>query len=84
MARKYIKICVLSILIICMAGCGVSQFDDDYRDFKDIYLRVTDMLDLKEPFSSIDNLNDKGILEEIEVMKDIVSRMNEEASTKNG
>lgn len=75
---------ILSLLILCLlVGCGDNQFDNDYSNFKDSYLKITDVLDSKEPFTSIEKLNKDPVLKELNEMKNIVSKLKEEASSKS-
>lgn len=85
MTNKKIKIIfILPLLIICLlSGCGNNQFDNDYRNFRDSYLKITDVLDSKEPFTSIEKLSKDPILNELDEMKSIVSKMSKEATSKS-
>lgn len=85
MVIKNVKIISsLLILIICfLASCGNNQFDKDYSKFKESYLNITDVLDSKEPYSSIEKLNKDPILTELDEIKSIVSKLNNEASSKS-
>lgn len=83
MLNKIFKTIFIPLLLIIylLAGCGNNQFNKDYSKFKESYLKVTEVLDPKEPFSSIENLNKDHILKEIDEIKDIVSKLNSEASS---
>ena len=82
--KNFKIIFALMILIICLlAGCGDNQFDKDYSKFKESYLKITDVLDSKEPFSSIQKLNNDPVLKEFDEIKDMVSKLNNEASSKS-
>lgn len=77
-------ITTLSLLIICLlVGCSNNQFDNDYSSFKDSYLKITDVLNSKEPFASIDKLNKEPVLTEFVELKSIVSKLNKVASSKS-
>lgn len=85
MTNKNVKnIFILLLLIICLlVGCGDNKFDNDYTNFKDSYLKITDVLDSKEPFTSIEKLNKDPALKELDEMKNIISEMNKVASSKS-
>lgn len=85
MISKNVKIISIPLLlIICLlVGCGNNQFDKDYGKFKESYLKITDVLDSKEPFSSIEKLNKDPVLHELNEIKSIVSKLNNEASSKS-
>ncbi|HHV98738.1 MAG TPA: hypothetical protein GXX36_04050 [Clostridiaceae bacterium] len=84
MLSRFFKIILISpLLIICLlGGCGNNQFDKEYNKFKESYLKVTEVLDIKEPLSSIENLNKDHISKEIDEIKNIVLKLNSEASSK--
>lgn len=83
MIRKSAKYIIIIIIIsFILAGCSNSEFYNDYESFKSSYLKVTDVLDPKNPLTSIEKLNTEPILMELQKLKSIVSNMKEEASTK--
>lgn len=85
MVNKNVKIIssLMILIIILLVGCGNNQFDKDYSKFKESYLKITDVIDSKEPFSSIEKLNKDPILKELDEIKSIVAELNNEASSKS-
>lgn len=75
--------CLLILVICLLSGCGDDQFDKDYTKFKESYLKITDVLDSKEPFSSIEKLNQDSFLKELDEIKNIVSQLDDEASSES-
>jgi len=74
---SYLLVIVISIL----TGCNNREFEKKYESFKTSYLKVTEVLDLKDPFGSIEKLNQESIIEEMNIMKDIADQMEQEASS---
>jgi hypothetical protein len=72
---------LLPLILILMVGCENSQFYSDYSTFRDLYLNITVVLDPSNPFPTIAKLNEEPILSEFDKMKNIVPKMNKEAST---
>ncbi len=83
---KITKIRLLLIIILfftCICtSCGNNKFDSNYNDFKDCYLMIVRELDYKEPWTSIEKLKTDPISNQVDDLKDIVSKMNELASSK--
>ena len=77
-------ILIIALLaFVLLNGCRNSEFKNDYESFKISYLKITDVIDSKNPLTSIKNLYNEAILEELEELSSIVSKMNREASTKH-
>ncbi len=76
----------LSILVFIMlnifTGCSNKEFDKKYDDFKTSYLKVTEVLDVKEPLTSTEKLKTESLLNELSYMKDIRDQMEQEASSE--
>ena len=84
MIRKNVRyIIIIIILSFILVGCNQSEFFNDYESFKSSYLKVTDVLDLKKPLTSIEMLHSEPILKEIKELESFVTEMEEEASTKH-
>lgn len=74
---------LLVIAISVFSGCGSKEFDKNYDNFISSYLKVTEVLDVKDPFTSIEKLNQEPMLKELQIMKDVVDQIGQEASSES-
>ncbi len=79
---RIILLCILLSFTCFFVGCASKQFDSDYMSFKSSYMKVTEVLDEKDPFTSIQKLKIKASQIELGDMKNILVKMSAEISTE--
>jgi hypothetical protein len=63
-------------------GCSNDEFVKDYKEYKELYVKVVNEVVPNDSDYAIEKLNDELITEKLDQMKKIVERMNTSASTK--
>ncbi len=83
MINKRIRIIFVAfMLIFLLAGCGNSEFEEDYNTYKELYVSVVNEFTPKDSNFDLEKLKEKHILEKIDQMKIIVTKMSSNASNK--
>jgi hypothetical protein len=76
---KNFIVLLIFFIVSLLGGCTSSQFNKEYDSFKTSYLKVTEVLDVREPFVSIEKLTKDPIKKELDDMQSLVTKMNKES-----
>jgi uncharacterized protein with ATP-grasp and redox domains len=83
MTGKVFKNTFLIFILVTylLVGCTGSQFNVDYKEFKKMYLSVTDVLDIKDPYGSIAKLNTESAIKRLDDLKRISLKIKQEVKS---
>jgi hypothetical protein len=82
LSKRMSIILVVVLLLVLFTSCGNSEVEKDYNAYKELYVSVINEVAPKDSEFVIEKINEEHIVDKIEQMNEIVSRMSNNASTK--